>query len=424
VASTTRSPPPSPPDRALSPDEWRLLLILGLPTFAYALATTVASTYLPVLASEFTGSSTVVGLLIAIEGLMALLIAVPAGAASDHRISRLPFVIIGSPILVVALALMGFVQSLGLAIVCVTVFFAAYFLAYEPYRALYPDLVDAEISGRGQSTQALWRGLGTILAIAGGGVLLTVGRAGPFLAGAAVTAIAVIVFLRHLPRGREPIRQTSDVSLLGADLRRLGALMRRRGDLRAFMLANALWELSLGATKTFIILYLTKGLDAGTSTAAFAVTAAAVFIAIASPVSGKLADRFGVVRVMQLFLTLYGVGLAIPFVVHDRLVIAAITPLIAFGGGVVMTLPYALLIPLMGHDDHGLTTGLYSVSRGVGTALGPLLAGVAIQVLQGPFAATEGYQAMWGVCALAILISVPILQRLRAPGVRASLHEL
>ena len=28
----------------------------------------------------------------------------------------------------------------------------------------------------------------------------------------------------------------------------------------------------------------------------------------------------------------------------------------------------------MKDDDHGLTTGLYSVSRGVGTALGPVLA--------------------------------------------------
>ena len=60
---------------------------------------------------------------------------------------------------------------------------------------------------------------------------------------------------------------------------------------------------------------------------------------------------------------------------------------------------YALLIPLMKDDDHGLTTGLYSVSRGVGTALGPLLAGIAIEVLNGGFfAGTEGYQAMWGVC--------------------------
>jgi MFS family permease len=86
---------------------------------------------------------------------------------------------------------------------------------------------------------------------------------------------------------------------------------------------------------------------------------------------------------------------------------------IAFGGGVVMTLPYALLIPLMDEGDHGLTTGLYSLSRGVGTALGPLLAGVAIQSLSGVFDGTDGYQAMWGVCAVAILSAIPLLGRLK-----------
>ena len=197
-------------ERGLQAREWRLLAILGLPTFAYALATTVATTYLPVLAQEFTGSSTVVGLLIAVEGVMALLLAVPAGALSDRRASRLPFVVLASPVLVVALAAMGFATSLPLALIAVVAFFAAYFVAYEPYRALYPDLLDDEIAGRGQSTQALWRGVGTIVAIAAGGVLLAAGDAVPFVAGAAVTAAAVGAFLILLPRtGRAGRRRTA-----------------------------------------------------------------------------------------------------------------------------------------------------------------------------------------------------------------------
>ena len=57
-----------------------------------------------------------------------------------------------------------------------------------------------------------------------------------------------------------------------------------------------------------------------------------------------------------------------------------------------MSLPYALLMPMMPRGAHGAVTGLYSLSRGVGTSLGPLLAGVAIQ------AAGEEYR--WtGSCA-------------------------
>jgi MFS family permease len=401
-------------ERGLSGAEWQLLAVLGLPTFAYALATTVATTYLPVLAQDFTGSSTVVGMLIAIEGVMALLIAVPAGALSDRRTSRLPFVLLGSPVIVVALAFMGFVGSLAVAIVTVVVFFAAYFVAYEPYRALYPDLVEEAITGRAQSTQALWRGLGTILAIAGGGVLLTLGDSAPFVAGAAVTAIATAVFLIKLPRGREPTVR-SDAANLREELVRLRTLVAGNGAIRAFMVANGLWELSLGALKTFIILYLTKGLGLSTAGAAGAVTGGAVFVAIASPVSGNLADGYGTVRVMRIALLIFGLGLLVPFLVTSHLVVAAVTPIIALGGGVMMTLPYALLIPLMEERDHGLTTGLYSVSRGVGTATGPLLAGVAIEVLDGVFPGTDGYQAVWLVCAAAVLASVPVLGRLQEP---------
>jgi MFS family permease len=81
-----------------------------------------------------------------------------------------------------------------------------------------------------------------------------------------------------------------------------------------------------------------------------------------------------------------------------------------------MTLPYALLMPLMDEDDHGLTTGLYSLSRGIGTALGPLLAGAAIQLLASPLDGTQGYQAMWGVAAVAVLASIPVLGRVRRAG--------
>jgi MFS family permease len=65
--------------------------------------------------------------------------------------------------------------------------------------------------------------------------------------------------------------------------------------------------------------------------------------------------------------------------------------------------------------DHGAITGIYSMSRGIGMTLGPLLGGVAIQSL-GPtfFSTTAGYGAIWVVVSTAIFGSLPPLQRLRA----------
>ena len=109
----------------------------------------------------------------------------------------------------------------------------------------------------------------------------------------------------------------------------------------------------------------------------------------------------------------YGLGLLVPLLTQSTLLLLAAAPVVAFGSGVIMTLPYALLIPLMPEGRHGALSGFSSLSRGIGTALGPALAGVAISIARGPLAGTDGYAAMWAVCAVAILASIPLARRLR-----------
>jgi MFS family permease len=132
--------------------------------------------------------------------------------------------------------------------------------------------------------------------------------------------------------------------------------------------------------------------------------------------SGRLADRYGAVRVLRMAVPIYGIGFLVPFFFDSPVVVAMGIPFIAVGGGVIMALPYAVLMPLMPDGEHGALTGYYSFSRGLGTWLGPLCGGLAIATLAGPFAGTKGYQAVWGVCAAAALLSLLPLRRLaRSP---------
>lgn len=130
--------------------------------------------------------------------------------------------------------------------------------------------------------------------------------------------------------------------------------------------------------------------------------------------SGKLVDRYGRVRIIRIALRVYGVGLLVPLLTATPLLIVPAIPLIAFGGGVTMTLPYALLMPMMPPEQHGSVTGLYSISRGVGIMLGPLLAGIAVQLGSGPLSGTHGYAAIWLVASAAILGSLRLLARISA----------
>ncbi len=397
-------------ERALQRSELRTLAVLGVPTFALALGITTVSTYLPVVAEDFSTSSIVVGLLIGGEGLIALWLPLVVGSWSDALRtpigSRLPFIIGATPPLVAALALLGFVNSIAAAAVVVAVFFVGYFIAYEPYRALYPDLVDHDIAGRAQASQAVFRGLGTFLALAGGGLLISISQPLPFLAAALVVAASLGAFSWAGVRYRRRERPYDDEPIV-AVCRHIAHLVRGKRDLQAFLVSNGLWELALSALKTFVVLYVTRTMGLSLAESSLVIGTAAVLVLGGALVSGTLGDRVGRARVMRVSLLVYGLGLLVPFITTIPWVVALAVPLVAFGGGVTMSLPYALLMPMMPAGAHGAVTGLYSLSRGLGVALGPLLAGVAVEL------AGDDYRWVWLVCAAAILLSILTMRPLR-----------
>lgn len=399
-------------------EQWPMLAVLGVPSLVLALAVTVVTTYVPIRLQGDRHSTALIGLLIGIEGMVAMLIPPVVGAWSDRartRIGgRLPFVVAAIPFLAATGVLLGFVDGLGPVAILLVAFFGAYYVAYEPYRAIYPDAIEEAHAGRAQGTQALARGVGTFLALVGGGALVSLAEPTPFVVAAVLSTVGLALFVRAILRLHilEPERSTG--TGIRDDLRRQWRLLRSRRDLRLYMCANAFWELSFSALKTFIALYLTVGRGFSIAQASLVIGGVALLLLLASPISGSFGDRYGRMRVMQWSLLVYGIALLVPFVVRAPEVIIPVVPIIALGGGVVMTLPYAVLQRLMRDQERGALTGLYSFSRGVGTVLGPLLTGAAVALTSGSiFDETEGYQAMWGIIAGATLLSLWPLLRLR-----------
>ena len=402
---------------SLRASERRTVALLGVPTMALALAATVVTTYLPVVARDFVGSTVVIGLIIGVEGLIALWLPLVVGAWSDRLRTpvggRLPFLFAATPIVGAGLAGMAVVGSTAALGAAALVFFLGYFLAYEPYRALYPDLVGEDAAGRAQGTQALWRGLGTGLALLGGGLLLSVGSGAPFVTAAVVYGLSILAFGAALARRGIPDQERRPRGSLRREARHVWELVRDRPALQAFLVANALWELSLAALKTFVVLYVTEGMGYGRTTASLIIGGVAVIVLLAALAAGTLADRYGRLRVLAVAIPVYGLGFLLPFAFTSPVVVAAAIPFVAVGGGVIMALPYAVLMPLMPDEEHGALTGYYSLSRGIGTWLGPLLGGLAVTAMSGIFTETRGFQAVWGVCAAAALCSLLPLRRLR-----------
>src|SRR5206468_8228444 len=133
-----------------------------------------------------------------------------------------------------------------------------------------------------------------------------------------------------------------------------------------------------------------------------------------APIAGRLADRFGVARVMTTAATVYGLGLCIGTVPTTLTPMVIALPFVALAGAVLLTLPPALAFLLAPKGGEGAAAGLLDLSRGVGVVLGPVLVGAVVTgTADGWFSDTRGYAAMWPLIGVAVLLTLPVLRALR-----------
>jgi MFS family permease len=391
-----------------------MLGALALPTFALALGISVLTTYAPLLLGEATSSAGAIGIAIGAEGAFALFLPLLIGSLSDRTRTRfgrrIPYALAGVPLLVAPLVILPFAHGYAETVALVSLFFVGYFVYYPPYQALFAELVPSSHQGRAQGWQGVMRGLGLGAALVGGGLLLTVWTPLPFVLAAAAVVLATVVLVREV-RGRE--RRLAVAAAPAPPGPGVVRLIRERADVRAFVAANALWELSFMGLKTFIVLFVVKGLGESVGTASAVIGVVAGAYVVASFGAGRLADSFGLHRLMHASLWIYGVGLLVGAGFSSLGPLLVGLPFVALAGAVVMTLPYGMLVQMTPPGAEGALSGLFGFSRAIGAILGPIVVGVSIDVLQPLFPATNGYGAMWIAIGAPILLSLPFLAALR-----------
>jgi MFS family permease len=392
----------------------RLAWILGLGAFGLAFSITTTAAYLPPLLHRFTESGTLIGLVLGAEGVFALLLSPVIGPWSDSFHTplgrRRPFMLAALGPLGFCLLLMAFMPNLWTTTLIVLAFFFAYYVYEPPYRGLYPDLLPPSTYGRAQGIQHVLRGIALGTALVGGGFLLKMWHAAPFVLAAFVTTAACaapILFIREDGgHGRvfEGVR---------AYFRRSWSLLRTETEVRRFLLANAAWEGTFAAARTFVVLYVIDGLHQSKAISSALLGAVATGYVIAAVIASRLGDRFGIARVIFWSSFIYGGGFVVAGVAtkwHDWY-FALIVPL-SVAGGMVMTLSWGLLFKLMPPEHRGAISGLATTTKGLGLLLGAPVAGAAIDIARPYLDATNGYQILWPVCGIPVLAVIPLVYRM------------
>ena len=346
--------------------------------------------------------------------MFALTLPLIVGPLSDATVTpwgrRRPYLLIAVPPMAIGVALLGSLPSLAVTTAALLIFFFGNYLYEPPWRGLYADLLPPHVAGRAQGASHVLRGVAMAGALVGGGIALAAWQPLPFVVGGLVTATACLlvpVLVRETSIRRRPSRRLR--ARLAIPLR----IIRRDQAVRRFLIVNTAWETTFAGMRTFVVLYITVGLDQPLYVSSAVLALVTVGYVIAAALLGPFVDRLGLGRTLFWVSLAYGLGLLIPvFATTWHSWYYVVVGIVAIAGGSVMTLAWGLLFKLMPDHDQGATSSLAIVTKGIGLLAGPPIVGLAIDLSESALEATDGYAAMWVVVALPVLLVTPLLRRL------------
>jgi len=405
VSSGRRSSPEAPR---------RDTLVLGAGALGLAWSLTTTSAYLPPILGRYTGSTTLVGLVLAAEGVFALTLPLVIGPWSDTFHTplgrRRPFMLAALGPMAFTLALLAFMPNLWTTALMLFGLFFAYYVYEPPYRGLYPDVLPEAVYGRAQGVQHVFRGIAIGGALIGGGYLFHLWSPAPFLVAAGVVSVACAIPVVLVTEDGGHGRVFEGVRTYVAQSWRV---LRGNRDVATFLVANTAWEGTFAGARTFVVLYVTVGLGEPLVTSTYILGAVAAGYIVAALFAGRIGDRVGLAPLITGASAVYGVGLlagGLGTTWHAWYL--ALIFVVAIAGGTVMTLAWGLLFKLMPPGERGAISGLATTTKGIGLVIGPLAAGAVIDLLGPHLEKTEGYQALWPVLAVPILLAIPFVARL------------
>jgi Na+/melibiose symporter-like transporter len=327
------------------------------------------------------------------DNLLNMFIAPWAGSVSDRTWNRLGrrkmWILLGAPIALLAFVFIPVAQSLLAVLVFILITNFGMALFRSPTVAWLGDLFDRNDRSKANGVINLMGGVGGLLAYFGSGMIFnafevsspTMARVMPFVAGAIVTAVALITAIlfvkepRTLPGGED----TEKPNVL-KNARMLFSSPDKSG---VFVLLSILfWFMAFNALETGLSSFAVFSLGMRPGTASIYAGLVTISFIIFSIPAGFLGTRFGRGEIIRVGLIGLIALLLFGFFFVKGTILFAIV-LIVTGGFWAMVNVNSL--PLVyDHGDErriGAFTGLYYFSSQLAAVLGPTLGGLLVSAL-------------------------------------------
>jgi multidrug resistance protein len=341
--------------------------------FVDLIAYSVAVPVLPDLSRRLGASPTVIGLLFSSFGLTLVLVSVPMGTVSDRIGRRLPL-ILGMVALAASTLLFAYADSLAWLFAARLVQGAADGVTWVVGFALVADLYGPSERGKAMGLVMAGSNAGFMIGPSLGGWLYERGGMPlPFLATAALAAVAALGFLWFRPPSTQMAREAVP----------LASVLRGR-QVRACVLAVTLTAATLAMLEPVVSLWLASDIGLRPSRVGLLFGMAAVASTGLHPIYGRLADRWGARRLM--LTGLVATALVMPVLSRASTFETAVVLYVVMAASmsliVTPSLSYmAEAMSTVGVGSFGVAYGLYNFSWGIGLIIGPAAGGFLFEAL-------------------------------------------
>jgi len=364
--------------------------LLGFGFLGVSVIWALYNAYVPIfLKDSFHLRSTLIGLVMTIDNILAIVLLPYLGALSDRTRTRLgrrrPYILVGSVLALVFFLFIPWVtalQRLGLMMLVIILMNLSMAVFRSPVIALMPDITPSRFRSQANGIINFMGGLGALLVFFGGKPLYDRRVSLPFLVGGLVmfaSCLLVVLFIRE-PAEAEPVgaRHLSFADSFRSLAGNLKDVFGGERSLLSILLAILFWFVGYNAIETFFTSYAKYYLGLKESTGALILGFFSVTFMVASIGSGFLGGRIGRNRTIRIGLLVTCATLVAALFVRRFLPLALLFAAGGLGWSLVNVNSLPMVVDMTTLEKVGGYTGLYYFFSQAANIIAPPAAGALI----------------------------------------------
>jgi len=388
---------------------YRRTFILGFGFFGISIIWPLFNSLIPPMLEDLGLSAVMVGFILTWDNIINMVLQPMIGGLSDNTRTRFgrrkPYLMVGAPIAALFFVLVPYSRT-NIWLIALTILGTNLGMALfrSPTIAYLGDLFKPKDRSKANGVINLMGGLGGAVALFGGGALYKLGVPLPFIVGAAVMLLAILVILVAVrePQESDPSIKTESPGLLASARRVISGT-----DRNPILLLTAIfcWFVGWNAMEAFFTIYARNvlGIDVGSGTQMLTAFAATLIL-FAIP-SGLLATRYGRKPTILVGLSGMFAGLVAGFFIRDATWLLVTLALMGVFWALININSLPMVYDLGDEGSIGVYTGLYYFASSAAAITGPILGGWLID--------RTNHASIWTFSAIFILLAALAMLRIR-----------